>query len=106
MPKNFIGLLCDQHNALYNPSVVKEFPFHIIDYLSKNRGTNIKVVNSASANNEGYPTEMKGWHTHDISIHHFDETEEKKRNLKECISRMALGLSPPEGLGKYGSATI
>lgn len=25
-------------------------------------------------------------------------SEEKKNNLKECISRMALGLSPPEGL--------
>ena len=167
-------VICDQHNALYNPSVVKEFPFNIIEYLSNNRGTNIKVVISASANNEGYPTEMKGWHTHDISSHRFVDSEfkewcehyllkdnkkvdheseeavdalywtggipyeldllwkqpseslhgktlayrrervrdmmeshgkfcdnlseEKMRNLKECISRMALGLSPPEGL--------
>ena len=166
-------VICDQHNALYNPSVVKEFPFNVIEYISNNRGANLKVVISASANNEGYPTEMKGWHTHDITSHHFDETEfktwcqhyllegnevdpeseeaidawywtggipyeldllwkqpksilgektllyceervrdmrfdhgkfyktlvDKERfNLEECISRMALGLSPPEGL--------
>jgi hypothetical protein len=165
-------VICDQHNALYNPFVVKDFPFIIIDYLSNNCGTNIKVVISASANNEGYPTEMKGWHTHDISSHRFVDSEFKewcehyllkdnkkvnheseeavdalyltggvpyeldllwkqpseslhgktlfyrkervrdmssshgkfyktlvdkeRMNLEECISRMALGLSPPE----------
>ena len=167
-------VICDQHNAFYARSVVVEqFPFNLISYLSKKRGSNIKVIISASANNEGYPTEMKGWQTHDISSHRFDEdefkvwcdhyllennqinpeseealdalywtggvpyeldllwkqpvktlvektllyrkervrdmmeshgkfcdklSEEKKINLKECISRMALGLSPPKGL--------
>jgi hypothetical protein len=167
-------VICDQHNAFYARSVVVEqFPFNLIDYLSKNRGSNIKTIISSSANNEGYPTEMKGWHTHDISSHRFDQEEfkvwcdhyllednttvnheseeamdalfwtggvpyeldllwkqprktliektmlyrrervremmeshgkfcktlvDKEVNLKECISRMALGLSPPEGL--------
>lgn len=165
-------VICDQHNALFNPPVVKEFPFNLISFLSMKRCSNIKVIISASANNEGYPTEMKGWQTHDISSHRFDEDEfkvwcdhyrlenivnheseeavdalywtggvpyeldllwkqpdktlvgktmmyrrerardmmeshgkffdklsdEKKFNLKECISRMALGLSPPKGL--------
>ena len=165
-------IICDQHNALFNPSVVENFPFNLIDTLAYNRGSNIKIVISASANNEGYPTEMKGWNTHDISSHRFDEDEfkvwcnhyelqnvgkinheseeavdalywtggvpyeldllwkqpkktlvdktllyrenrvsemaeshgkfcrrlldEEKLNLKECISRMALGLSPPK----------
>ncbi|XJO77866.1 hypothetical protein BDV3_002391 [Batrachochytrium dendrobatidis] len=53
------------------------FPFSIIDYIAINRGSNIKVVISASANNEGYPTEMKGWQTHDISSHRFDDDEFK-----------------------------
>jgi hypothetical protein len=167
-------VICDQHNALFDPSVVKEFPFNLIDTLADNSVANIRVIISASANNEGYPTEMKGWHTHDISSHHFDQEEfkvwcdhyllddytkvnheseeamdalfwtggvpyeldllwkqpeetliektmlyrkervrdmrtshgkfcdklsdEKKLNLKECISRMALRLSPPEGI--------
>ena len=46
-------IICDQHNALFNPSVLKEFPFNLISYLSRKRGSNIKVVISASANNEG-----------------------------------------------------
>ena len=173
--KNLLWLvICDQHNAFYARSVVVEqFPFNIIDTLADNRGSYIKVIISASANNEGYPTEMKGWQTHDISSHRFDEDEFKvwcdhyllennqvdpeseealdalywtggvpyeldllwkqpvktlvektllyrkervrdmmeshgkfykklvdkeKDNLAECISRMALGLSPPEGL--------
>ena len=70
-------VICDQHNALFNPSVVKVFPFSIIDSISSHRGSNIKVVISASANNEGYPTEMRGWQTHDISSHRFDEDEFK-----------------------------
>ena len=70
-------VICDQHNALFNPSVVKEFPYNLITYLSRKRGSHIKVVISASANNEGYPTEMKGWHTHDISSHRFDQEEFK-----------------------------
>ncbi|EGF78147.1 hypothetical protein BATDEDRAFT_26889 [Batrachochytrium dendrobatidis JAM81] len=166
-------VICDQHNALFSPSVIfDKFPFSIIDYIAINRGSNIKVVISASANNEGYPTEMKGWQTHDISSHRFDDdefkvwcdhyeletigkvnpeseqavdalywtggvpyeldllwkqpkmtlvektleyrekrveemaeshgkfcdklSEEKKLNLKECISRMALRMVPPE----------
>ena len=68
----FIG---DQHNALFNPSVVKDFPYNIVDYLAENRGSNIKVIISASANNEGYPTEMKGWYTYEMSTHHFDQKE-------------------------------
>ncbi|KAI8895287.1 hypothetical protein BC833DRAFT_529645, partial [Globomyces pollinis-pini] len=168
-------VICDQHNALYAHSVVVcQFPFNVIHALAQNRGNNIKVVISASANNEGYPTKMNGWYTHDISSHRFDDNEfkmwcdhyrlenidnvdpeseeavdaffwtggipyeldllwkqpkktllektilyrnkrvgeiaeshgkfcrklsdEEKLNLKECISRMALGLSPPEGL--------
>jgi hypothetical protein len=70
-------VICDQHNALFSPSVVKEFPFSLITYLSKHRGSNMKIVISASANNEGYPTEMKGWYTHDISSHRFDQEEFK-----------------------------
>ena len=165
-------VICDQHNALYSHSVVvKDFPFNLIDFFSKKRGSNIRVVISASANNEGYPTEMKGWLTHDISSHRFDNdefnvwcnqywlstgkvdsdsdeaidalfwtggvpyelyllwkqpkptllektrsyrenrvkemaathskfigrlSEQEKANLMECISRMHLGLSPPE----------
>lgn len=67
--------ICDQHNALFNPSVIKNFPFNIINILARNRATNIKVIISTSANNEGYPTEMKGWHTHDVSTHYFDQGE-------------------------------
>ncbi|OAJ44408.1 hypothetical protein BDEG_27636 [Batrachochytrium dendrobatidis JEL423] len=71
-------VICDQHNALFSPSVIfDKFPFSIIDYIAINRGSNIKVVISASANNEGYPTEMKGWQTHDISSHRFDDDEFK-----------------------------
>ena len=71
-------VICDQHNAFYARSVVVEqFPFNLISYISSHRGSNIKVVISASANNEGYPTEMKGWDTHDISTCRFDEDEFK-----------------------------
>ena len=164
-------VIFDQHNALFNPPVAKKFPFNLIDALSDDSGPNLKIVVSASANNEGYPTEMKGWLTHDFSSPRFDEEEFKvwcndyllednstvnpesdeaidalywtggvpyeldllwkqekktlkektmlyrkerveemakshdkfiqklseqgKRNLEDCISRMALGLSPP-----------
>ena len=71
-------VICDQHNAFYTRSVVVEqFPFNLINYLSRKRRSNIKIVISASANNEGYPTEMKGWQTHDISSHRFDQEEFK-----------------------------
>ena len=70
-------IIFDQHNALFNPSVVKHFPFNLIDTLADGRGSNIKIVVSASANNEGYPTEMKGWNTHDILSHRFDQEEFK-----------------------------
>lgn len=69
-------VICDQHNAFYARSVVVEqFPFNLIDTLADYRGANIKVIISASANNEGYPTKMEGWITHDISSHRFDEDE-------------------------------
>ncbi|KAK6093399.1 hypothetical protein MT418_006025 [Batrachochytrium dendrobatidis] len=165
-------VIFDQHNALFDPSVIKDFPFSLINYLSNHQNSNIKIIVSASASNEGYPTKMKDWHTHDLSSHRFDQEEfkvwcdhylledntkvdheseeamdalfwtggvpyeldllwkqpekcliektilyrrerfrdmafshgkfcdklsdEKKNNLKECISRMALRLSPPE----------
>ncbi|ORY38883.1 hypothetical protein BCR33DRAFT_720533 [Rhizoclosmatium globosum] len=69
-------IVCDQYNAFYSRSVVvDQFPFTIIDYLSKKRGSNIKVIISASANNEGYPTELRNWFTHDIASHKFDDDE-------------------------------
>ncbi|KAJ3294442.1 hypothetical protein HDU79_011016 [Rhizoclosmatium sp. JEL0117] len=70
-------VICDQSNALFtsNQSLYKVFPLGIINYISDRRGTNIKVIISASANNEGYPTEMKGWFTHDIISHKFDNDE-------------------------------
>lgn len=69
-------VVCDQHNALFNPpKKVNDFPFNIIYFLADNRSSNIKIVISASANNEGYPTEMNGWYTHDISSHRFDDDE-------------------------------
>ncbi|KAI8892070.1 hypothetical protein BC833DRAFT_653965 [Globomyces pollinis-pini] len=40
-------------------------------------GTNIKVIISASATNEGCPTEWRGWQVHDISSHRFDDDEFK-----------------------------
>ena len=69
-------VVCDQHNSLHSPTILYDkFPFNIITYLSRNRQNHIRVIISASANNEGYPTEMQGWHTHDIGLHHFDDTE-------------------------------
>jgi len=54
-------VIADQHNALYSPSVVKEFPFNILNFLSTHRNSNVKVILSASANNEGYPTNINGY---------------------------------------------
>ncbi|KAJ3192119.1 hypothetical protein HDU82_003313, partial [Entophlyctis luteolus] len=69
-------IICDQHNALYARSVVvQRFPFNIINHLARNRSSNIKVIISASANNEGCPTEMQGWFTHDIASRKFDNDE-------------------------------
>ncbi|KAJ3250169.1 hypothetical protein HK103_003795, partial [Boothiomyces macroporosus] len=69
-------LIFDQHNAFYvDTKVDKVFPFSLVNELAANRSKNIKVIVSASANNEGYPTEMKGWKTHDISSHRFDDNE-------------------------------
>lgn len=60
-------VICDQHNALFrNTLVVDQFPFNIISLLSSKRCSEVKVIISASANNKGYPTELKGWLTHDI----------------------------------------
>lgn len=71
-------VICDQHNSFYARSVVVEhFPFNIIFTLADCRRSNINVIISASANNEGYPTEMKGWQTHDISSHRFEKDEFK-----------------------------
>ncbi|KAJ3378967.1 hypothetical protein HDU84_007151 [Entophlyctis sp. JEL0112] len=121
-------IICDQHNALYAHSVVvQQFPFSIINYLSNNCDWNIKIIISASANNEGHPTEMRGvpyelsllWQQLPASL--IDKTEEyrknrtnemwaahgrfcrkldsaEKRNLEECTVRMALGLTRPDGL--------
>jgi hypothetical protein len=55
----------------------KKFPFNIIDYLANNRGSNRKRLISGPDNNEGYPTEMKGWYPHNVSTHGFDEEEFK-----------------------------
>ncbi|KAJ3308025.1 hypothetical protein HDV04_001944 [Boothiomyces sp. JEL0838] len=69
-------VIFDQHNAFYaDTRVDKVFPFSLVNDLAANRSKNIKVIVSASANNEGYPTEMKGWTTHDISSHRFDDNE-------------------------------
>ena len=53
-------------------------PFNIIQFLSSNRRTNIKVIISASANNEGYPTKLDGWYTHDIKSRNFINSEFKQ----------------------------
>ena len=165
-------VICDQHNALYSSSAVHQiFPFNLIHFLAGECRFNIKVVVSASANNEDYPIKMKGWLPHDVYSHRFDDDEfkmwcdhyqlehigkvnheseeavdalfwtggnpyeldllwkqpavtlmektmlyrknrvremaqshalfcekmsiQRERNLEECVSRMALGLSPP-----------
>ena len=56
-------LIFDHHNALFNPSVVKEFPFNLINALIRKRDSNIKIVFSVSTNNEKYPIEMQGKRT-------------------------------------------
>ncbi|EGF81606.1 hypothetical protein BATDEDRAFT_87663 [Batrachochytrium dendrobatidis JAM81] len=53
-------VIFNQHNALFNASVVKNFPFNIISTLADNRESNIKLIISASVNNDGYHTKMKG----------------------------------------------
>jgi hypothetical protein len=69
-------IIFDQHNALFkSPSVILEFPFTLVEYLSDHHSDNLSVIVSASANNEGYPTEMKGWYTHDIGLHHYNDEE-------------------------------
>ena len=169
-------VIFDQHNALFDPPVNKDFPFNLINTLADIRGTNVKVIISASAKNEGYPNEIKGWLTHDLLSHRYDDSEfqewcdhyllednvkvnpdseealeallwtggipfelkllwkqpeksfaekidsyrenrveemilshekfeeslsdTKKQSLKECVSRMALGLPTPVGRGK------
>lgn len=54
------------------PSVAKQYPFTIVEHLARSLNPNIKVIISASANNEGYPTEMLGWDTHDLPRSNFD----------------------------------
>ena len=69
-------VIIDQHNALFKDKVFDKHPFTIIHNLAADmRGQNVKVIISASANNEGYPNELKGWLTHDISSHRFDDSE-------------------------------
>ncbi|KAK6091489.1 hypothetical protein MT418_003688 [Batrachochytrium dendrobatidis] len=53
-------VIFNQHNALFNASVVKNFPFNIISTLADNHESNIKLIISASVNNDGYHTKMKG----------------------------------------------
>jgi len=70
-------VIIDQHNALFNPSVVRDFPFSLLYLLSENRRFNITVVISASLNNVGYPSTLKGWLTHEIVANRFDDEEFK-----------------------------
>lgn len=69
-------VVCDQHNALFGAKpVVNAFPYNIIDFLSSFGQSGVKVIISASANNEGVPSSLEGWLTHDISAYSFDAGE-------------------------------
>lgn len=68
-------VIVDQRHKLLNPSVVQDFPFILIDFLVSYRHINIKIVISASADEEEYPAKRKGWRAHNISSFRFDETE-------------------------------
>ena len=71
-------IICDQHNGLFNPPVVKDFPFNLIHFLTSRRGPYLKVVVTGSADNsDDYPAKMKGWYHFDISSHCFDREEFK-----------------------------
>jgi hypothetical protein len=68
--------ICDQLNALYSEkSVAKDFPYNLITELSKKRGKHVRVIVSASVNNEGYPTDLKKWFTHHLPTHRYDDDE-------------------------------
>jgi hypothetical protein len=68
--------ICDQLNALYSGnSVAKDFPFNLITELTNKRGDHVRVIVSASANNEGYPPELKNWFTHHLPTHRYDDDE-------------------------------
>ena len=74
--KNFEWVLIfDQHNGLFNPPVFKDFPFSIISTIGFSRGNHIKIIISASANNEGFPTEMKDWEVYDLASHQYIDKE-------------------------------
>ncbi|KAI8892253.1 hypothetical protein BC833DRAFT_570296 [Globomyces pollinis-pini] len=53
------------------------YRYRIAVYMANRCVTNIKIVIAASANNDGYPTEMRGWLTNDTSNHQFDDYESK-----------------------------
>ena len=60
--KNLLWLVIfDHHNALFDPSVVKKFPFNFIEFLADYCGSTIKIIVAASADNsEDYPAKMRG----------------------------------------------
>ena len=70
-------IIFDHHNALYNESVVHQFPFNIIGTLSQMRGDHIKVVLSTTINNHDHLNGLKGWYKHTISATRFDKDEYK-----------------------------
>ena len=64
--------ICDQHNALFSPNVIYDrYPFNLIDDLANK---NVKVLISASANNEGYliSNENESWKFHNIAHYRYD----------------------------------
>jgi hypothetical protein len=70
--------ICDQLDALYSrKNVAREFPYNLISELSRRRGKHVRVIVSASANNEGYPTKMTTWFKHHLPTHHYDDDEFK-----------------------------
>lgn len=82
-------IICDQHNSLYDDYTQNKFPFRFLGFLLGKRRKNIKIIISASANNEGYPFKMKDCQCHDISNHRFsdDEFEEWCHHypIKGCV---------------------
>ena len=69
--------ICDQHNALFSPNVIYDrYPFNLIDDLANK---NVKVLISASANNEGYliSNENESWNFHNISHYRYDQDQFK-----------------------------
>ena len=65
----------DQHNGLFDPSVVKNYPFSIINDLSGLTNRNVKVIVSASNNNAGCSEPLEDWKPHDITENRFNNAE-------------------------------